>query len=114
EDGERGAMRFRSIGPISLDRVPERSEAFLIGVAILDDQGGHAIGMVAPQPIPARRAVIHDIHRVFAGAELSEETIDDVGVMAECVSERVVVRRGALAEAWIVGGDDAIAIRERR
>ena len=44
----------------------------------------------------------------------SEETVDDVGVMGECVSERLVVRRGALAKARIVGRDDAIAIRERR
>ena len=107
-------MRRGSVGPIGLDRIPERLEPFLVGVAVLDDQRRDAIGMLERQPVADRRAVIHDVHRIAVDAELRQKTVDDVGVMGERVGERLVVGRGAFAEAWIVGRDDVVAIRERR
>ena len=114
EEGERGAMRFGSVGPISLDRVPESLEPFLIGVAVLHDQCGHPIGMLERQPVSDRRAVIHEVDCVGADAKLRQKTVDDVGVMGERVGERLVVGRGAFAKSWIVGRNDVVAIRERR
>ena len=34
------AMRFRAVGPVGLDRIPEFLQSLLVGVAILDHEGG--------------------------------------------------------------------------
>ena len=114
EDVDRRAMRLRPVCPIGLDRIPERLEPFLIGVAVLHDEGGDALGMLEREPVADRRAVIHEIDRIVLDAELRQQAVDDVGVVAERVGERLVIGRGALAEARIVRRDDMVAIRERR
>ena len=114
EHSDRRAMGVRPVCPIGLDRIPERLEPLLIGVAVLHDEGGDAVGMLERKPIADWRAVIHEIDRIVLDAELRQQAVDDVGIMAERVGESLVIRRGALAEAGIVWRDDMEAIRERR
>ena len=65
------------------------------------------------KPIADRRAVIHEVDRIGLDAELSQQAVDDVGIMTEGVGEGLVIRRGALAEARIVRRDDMVAICEQ-
>ena len=46
QDVKRFAVLFRAVGPIVFDRVPELLEAFLVGVAVLHDESGDALGML--------------------------------------------------------------------
>ena len=92
-------MRFRSVSPIGLDRVPESLEPFFVGVAVLHDERGHAVGMLERQPIADRRAVIHEVDGVAADAELRQKPVDDVRIMGERVGERLVVGRARFRQS---------------
>src|SRR5262249_29986767 len=46
QDVKRLAVLLRVVGPIGFERVPELLEAFLVGVAVLYDEGGDALGML--------------------------------------------------------------------
>ncbi len=89
--------------PVGADRVPEIADAFVIGIAVLDNQSGDTVRMLERQPVADRCTIIHDIHRVLGGAELSEQRINDVGIVAEGIFELCVIGSIALAEARIVG-----------
>ena len=83
--------RLGPVGPVGLDRIPERLEALLVGVAVLDDERRDAIGMLEREPIADGRAVIHEIDRIVLDAELRQQAVDDVGIVAERVGERLVI-----------------------
>jgi hypothetical protein len=108
------AARIRSVGPILLDWTPELFQPFVIGVAVLHDQAGDAFRVFQCQPPTHGRAVIHHIHRVAGDTELIEQTADEFAETVERVFERRAVRHVALTIAGVIGGNHAIAVRQRR
>jgi hypothetical protein len=102
------------VGPIGLDRIPEGAEALVIGIAVLHDQPGDALGALQRETPADRRAVVHDVHRVPADAEASQQPVHQRVDAVESVGEGGVGRYVALAEAGVVGRDDAVAVGECR
>ena len=70
--------------------------------------------MLERKPIADWRAVVHQIDRIVLDAELRQQAVDDVGIVAESVGESLVIRHGALAEARIVWRDHMERSGERR
>ena len=98
------------IGPVCLDRIPELLQSLFIGVAVLHDESGDALGMFQRQSPAHRSAVVHDVHGVALDAELIEQAVDQLGEAVERVGEFGPVRHVALAVARIVGCDHVIAV----
>ncbi len=111
---ERLAAACGIIGPIGLDRIPEGFQAFLIGIAVLDDERADALRMLQCKPVSNRRTIIHDVHGVAHHLELLEQAVHEIGIMAEAVVEGRVIRRGAAAETRIVRRDDMVFVGKKR
>src|SRR5215467_6334770 len=100
------AVLFATVLPVDLDRLPEIVvDAFIVGVAILDDQRLHALRMLDGQAKSNRGTVVHEIDRVFFQADLVREFFDDVRQVIEGVFE--FGHRGSRATpvAGIIWGD---------
>src|SRR5262249_4244700 len=69
QDVKRLAVLLRVVGPIGFDRVPELLEAFLVGAAVLYDEGGDALGMLESEAPADGRPIVHDVHRIALHAE---------------------------------------------
>ena len=104
------AVHFRVVGPIGLDRVPELFEPFLIGIAVLHDEGGDALGMLEGETPAYGRAIVHHVHRVPFDTDLIEQSIDKLSETIEGVGKGCAVRHVALPVARVVGGDHVIAV----
>src|ERR1700722_82655 len=63
---QRLTVCVRTVGPVGLDWIPEFLETLLVGVAILNDKRGDAIRVLEGEAITDGRAVVHEIHRIFA------------------------------------------------
>src|SRR5499433_2218280 len=76
QDVKRLAVLFRVVGPIGFDRVPELLEAFLVGIAVLYDKGGDALGMLESKAPADGRPIVHDVHRIALHAERLEQAVN--------------------------------------
>ncbi len=110
---ERFAMRGRAVGPIGLDRIPKGLQAFVIGVAVLDNDRRHPLGVLEREAISDGRAVIHDVHGIALHAQLLQQAVHEVGVVAEAVVEGSMIGCRAEAEPRIIGGDDMVFVRQQ-
>ncbi len=70
--------------------------------------------MAKREPISDRRAVVHDVHRVFIQLQLLGESFDDVGHVLKCVREARPIRHAAKAVSGLVGSNHAERRRETR
>jgi hypothetical protein len=107
-------MFLRVVGPIGFDRIPEILETLFVGIAVLHDEGGDALGMSEGEAPAYGRAIIHDIHCVTGDTELVEKTVDQLPKAIEGVGKGCPVGHVALPEARVIGGNDVIAICELR
>ena len=114
EGAQRLAVCLRRVLPIGPDRIPAVAQPFLIGVAVLRDDRGDALGMLYREPESGRRAIVEDIDRKAIEADHLGEAVDDAGDVVERVGEFVARRHVRLAEAGQIGRDDVEAIREQR
>jgi hypothetical protein len=92
-------MRFW-VGPILRDTSPLRSQAFLIGIGILDDESLHPLWMRQNNAESDRPAVVMKIEDAFADLELLEEIVDRLRQMIKGVRIRRWWWRVTLTEAW--------------
>jgi hypothetical protein len=66
------------------------------------------------QPPADGCAVVLDVDRVPLQAEVVQQLVDMVGEVVERVAELVDARHVGVAEAGVVGGDDVVAVGQRR
>ena len=102
------------VGPIGFDRAPELLEAFFIGVSVLHDQRGDALGTFECKTPANRGAVVHDVHGVTLDGELVEQAIDQFSEAIERVGKFRTIGHVALSVARVVGSDHVIPIAEFR
>src|SRR5215469_10459043 len=114
EVAECGAVLRGRFLPIFLDRIPALAEAFFVGVAVLRNDGGDAVGMGEGETESDGCAVVEDIDGVTAEAEGFGEAVDDLGKVIEGVAELLAVRSVGETEAGKVGSEDVVALGERR
>jgi hypothetical protein len=62
-----------------------RARSFLIGVAVLRDNGRDPLGVEDGEPEPCRRTVIKDVYREPIEADDFTEALDDAGDVDWCV-----------------------------
>ena len=93
------AMSLGVIAPVCLDRIPELRQAFFVGVAVLHDESGHAIGMLQRKPPSDGSAVVHHVHREARDLKLAEQTVNQLAEAVEGVGELGVVRHIALVRS---------------
>src|SRR3546814_7027921 len=63
----------RGIGPVGADVVPALRQA-LVGIAVLDDEAEHAVGVGGEHAVADRRAVVHHVGGVAPDARSEEHT----------------------------------------
>src|SRR5689334_23101406 len=80
---QRDAISFVRLLPIFLDRVPARTEALEVGVAILRDDRRDPLGVLKCESKTNGRAVIEDVESETLKPDYIRETIDDVGQAVE-------------------------------
>jgi hypothetical protein len=108
-------MRFAPVGPVGFERCPEFIvDAFVIGVAVLNHDGRHALRMGGGEAEADRCAVVLYVQGVLRCADRGGELVDHVGEVVEGIGEFIHRRHVALAEAWIVGCNHMIAVGQLR
>ena len=85
---------------------------FEIGIAVLGDDGGDALGMLDRQAEADRRAIVEDVDREFIEAEHFGETADHIRDILEGVRELIPPRLLGHAEARKIGRHDMVTARE--
>src|SRR5262249_40796452 len=112
QDVKRLAVLLRVVGPIGFYRVPELLEAFLVGVAVLYDEGGDALGMLESEAPADGRPIVHDVHRIALHAERIEQAVNKLSEGVGVEGNRGGVGQVALPVAGVVGGNQVIAVGE--
>jgi len=87
EAAERLSVGRRRLLPIGPNRVPTVAQPFLIGVAVLGDDGGDAIRMPNGEAETHGCTVVEDVGREAAEASHVGEATDDVRDVIERVRE---------------------------
>ena len=108
------AIFGRGLAPVALDGSPGVAETFFVGVAVLRDDGGDALGMRHGEAEAGGGAVVEDVEGVAREVEGVGEGDDG---FRECVEGVFVVALGGdfgEAEAGEVGSDDAVTVGEAR
>jgi len=100
------------VGPRLMPGLPISSQAFVVGHGILGDEAFDALWMGEDHAKTNRSAVVLHIKAEVRRPERFCEVIDDLGDVVECVREFLRVGPITVAEAWIVGRDEMIAIRQ--
>src|SRR5262249_57948007 len=114
ECAERLSVRRRRVLPVRPDRTPAIAETFLIGVAILRDDGRDPLGVADGEPAACRRAVVKDIDREAAEADNLFEALDHASDVVERVAEFFSRRHVGLTEPGKVRRDDMKSVGEQR
>jgi hypothetical protein len=73
--------------PVGPDRRPAIAQAFLIGIAVLRDDGRDPLGMADGEPEPRRRAIIENVNGKAIKADDFGETFNHAGDIVEGVIE---------------------------
>jgi len=81
-----------------------------VGVAVLHDQAADALGAAFGEAEADRGAEVEHVHHEPGEADPVGEAVDHVGEPVE--GEGEAVGRLGVAEARVVGGDDAVAVAE--
>jgi hypothetical protein len=89
-------------------------EPLNVGITALGDDRSDAVGVAQRQPPANRCAVVLDVDRVPLQTEVVKQRVDVVGEVVEGVLELVDAWHVRVAEAGVVGGDDVVAVGQRR
>jgi len=88
---------------MSLDRIPELTQALLIRVSVLYDHSQDSVGVEKSEPVTNGSSIIHDVDGELLNTEFLDEFVDDVREVLERVCEVFAVGSTALAIARVVG-----------
>ncbi len=115
QEGPQGIAIFAGrISPVGLDRVPEFAQPFFVGIAVLDDESGHAGGVFGEHAVTDRRAVIHQIDRVVVHTLGVDQLCHDLGRVGKAVVIVRRIRHVGRAKAGIIGGDHMVVAGQFR
>src|SRR5262245_24210024 len=78
---------WRRFPPIALNGVPALAKAFFVGVTILGNNCGDALGMRQRQSKSYRRTIIKHIKRVTPQGDFGSKRLDYLGEIIECILE---------------------------
>src|SRR6202044_1365942 len=96
------------------DRSPAVAEAFLVGVAVLRNDGGYPLGMTGGESEAGRRAVVKDIHGKAIEADDFAKALDHASDLVERVIELISGRHVGLTEPGKVRRDHMKSVGEER
>ena len=102
------------VPPVRAPLLPQRTQPFLMGHGVLDDDCRHPLRMCQGETEADRAAVVLHEENVSGQPELFGEPIDDRSEMIEGVIEARRIGRVAVAEAWIIGRDDMLWVCQMR
>src|SRR5258708_27274033 len=114
EGAERLSVRLRRVLPIRPDRSPALAETFLVGIAVLRDDGGDPLGAADSEPEARRRTIVKDIDREAAEADDFGKAFDHTGNVVQRVTEFLPRRHVGLTETRKVGCDDMKSVGAAR
>src|ERR1700678_602017 len=102
------------LSPVALDRLPSIAQTLFVSIAILRDDGGHALGGHQRQAKASWRAVIENVHRIAVKFQSLGKCEDRLCQRVE--GEFIVALRRNLseAEARQIWSDHPIAVGEAR
>jgi len=113
QGSERRLVLFGGVCPVGLEGDPEVPQSLVVGVSVLDDQARHAIRVGGGDAEADGGAVVLHVHREGGGTDDLGELVDDSGQVVKGVLELIHSGGGAVAEAGVVGRDDAVLGRQR-
>src|SRR2546430_854213 len=87
EGAERLSVRLRGILPVGLDWTPALAEPFLVGVAVLRNDGRDPLRVADGKPKTCWRTVVEDVRRKPIEADDLGEEVDHTGNVVERVTE---------------------------
>ena len=114
KSAERRSVRLRWVLPVGPDWAPAAAEAFLVGVAVLRDDGGDPLRMADGKPEACRCAVVKDVHREPFEADDLGKAVDHARDIVERVTEFFSWRHIGLTEPRKVRRDDMKSVGEKR
>src|SRR5262245_24606980 len=104
-----------AIGPERFHWIECAADAFLISIAVLNDNALDSIGMFAGDPISDRRAIVLDIDAELLQTKILEKELLHVGChIVEGIFELLHAWSIAVAEAQIVRSDNVELVRQSR
>src|SRR5258708_6217851 len=106
EGAECLSIRLRRVLPVGLDWTPTLAKTFLIGVAVLRNDGSYPLRVADGEPEACRRAVVEDVHRKPIEADDLGKAVDHTGDVFERVTEFFSWRHIRLTEPRKVRRDD--------
>src|SRR5262249_51284758 len=113
EEGAKGvSVCFRRVLPVGPNRTPTLAEAFVVGIAVLRDDGSDPLRVADGEPEACRRAVVKDVHCKPIEAEDLGKAIDYAGDVVESVTEVFSRRHIGLTEAGKVWRDNMKSVGE--
>src|SRR5260370_31389279 len=114
ESAERVPVRLRRVLPVGPDRAPAVAQTFLVGVAVLRDDGSDPLGVMDGEPEARRRAVVEDVHGKPVEAGDLGKAVDHAGDVVERVMEFFSSWHVGPTEPGKVRRDDMKPVREER
>jgi hypothetical protein len=105
---------LRRVLPVVLDWTPAFAETFLVGVAVLRDDGSDPLRVAHGEPEACRRAIVKDVHCKPIEADDLGKAVHHAGDVIERVTEFFSWRHIGLAEPGKVRRDDMKSVSEER
>src|ERR1700761_1835613 len=107
------AILIRGVFPIGLYGIPSLTQSFFVGVAVLRDDAGDALGMFDGNAETGRCAVVEYINCKTIEAHDFGKAIDNVGDVIEGVLELVARRHIGATKTGQVRRDDVKVVTEQ-
>src|SRR5258708_16493642 len=114
EGAERLSVRLRRVFPVGPDWTPAFAETFLVGVAVLRDDGSDPLGVADGEPEACRRAVVKDVHCKPIEADDLGKAVDYASDVVERVTEFLSWRHIGLTEPGTARREDMKSVGEER
>src|SRR5260370_42052874 len=114
EGAERVSVRLWWGLPVGLDWAPALDKTFLVGVAVLRDDGNYPLRVADGEPEACRCAVVEDVHCKPIEADDLGKAVDHTGDVVERVTEFFSWRHIGLTEPRKVRRDDMKSVAEER
>src|SRR5262249_48032947 len=98
--------------PVGLDWTPALAEPFLVGVAVLRNDGRDPLRVADGEPEACWRAIVENVHRKPIEADNLGEAVDHAGNVLERVIEFFSRRHIGLPEPRKIWRDDMKSVGE--
>ena len=96
--------------PVGLEGNPEIFQAFIIGIAVLNQQGLNPIRVLGRNAEAHRSPVVHHVHAELLEVQHLQKAFHDVRQVVEGVLELLHAGKAAVAVAGVVGGHQVVPV----